>query len=189
MEFLDICDEQGQPTGETVERDTAHREGILHRTAHVWVVNGQGKDCRVLLQKRSREKDSFPGLYDTSSAGHIPAGVDFLPSALRELEEELGIRAAASQLRDIGFFRIRYEKLFHGRLFRDNEYSRVFLYREPVALSSLRLQASEVEEVRWFALEAALAEIPRRRDLFCVPVESLTLLASFLKNEEGGACN
>ena len=159
MEYLDICDERGQPTGETVERERAHREGILHRTAHIWILREKDGKKQILLQKRSRDKDSFPGLYDTSSAGHIPAGVDFVPSALRELEEELGIRADASQLREIGFFRIQYEKPFHGRLFRDNEYSRVYLYREPVEISALRLQASEVEEVRWFDLDEALLRL------------------------------
>ncbi len=189
MELLDICDEYGLPTGETVERERAHREGILHRTAHVWILREMDGEQQILLQKRSRDKDSFPGLYDTSSAGHIPAGVDFVPSALRELEEELGIRARAEQLRDIGFFRIQYEKSFHGRLFRDNEYSRVFLYREPVDISALRLQASEVEEVRWFGLTQALGEIPRRRDLFCVPLESLRLLERFLQAEGEAACS
>ena len=38
MELLDIVDENGKPTGETVERKTAHSEGIRHRTAHVWIV-------------------------------------------------------------------------------------------------------------------------------------------------------
>ncbi len=43
IELLDICDEQGNPTGETVERDIAHRDGILHRTAHVWIVRNKEK--------------------------------------------------------------------------------------------------------------------------------------------------
>ena len=38
MEYLDIVDEAGQPTGEIISRDEAHQQGILHRTAHVWVV-------------------------------------------------------------------------------------------------------------------------------------------------------
>ena len=33
MEKIDICDERGNPTGETVDRKIAHRDGILHRTA------------------------------------------------------------------------------------------------------------------------------------------------------------
>ena len=47
------------------------------------------------MQKRSLRKNSFPGCYDVSSAGHIKAGDDYLESALRELSEELGIVAKA----------------------------------------------------------------------------------------------
>ena len=32
MEILDVVDETGAPTGETVERAEAHREGVRHRT-------------------------------------------------------------------------------------------------------------------------------------------------------------
>ena len=35
MEILDVVDETGAPTGETVERTEAHREGVRHRTSHV----------------------------------------------------------------------------------------------------------------------------------------------------------
>ena len=57
------------------------------------------------------KKESFPGLFDTSSAGHIPSGSDPIESALRELLEELGIEATEEQLSFVGFFRIRYEKM------------------------------------------------------------------------------
>lgn len=38
MELIDIVDEVGNPTGETVERNIAHTNGIRHRTAHVWIM-------------------------------------------------------------------------------------------------------------------------------------------------------
>ena len=38
MEYLDIVDEQGQPTGEIISRTLAHTKGIRHRTAHIWIV-------------------------------------------------------------------------------------------------------------------------------------------------------
>ena len=90
-EILDIVDDNGQPTGEVIDRVTAHREGILHRTSHVWLVRIKDGRQQVLLQKRSEEKDSYPGCYDISSAGHIIAGSDFETSALRELKEELDV--------------------------------------------------------------------------------------------------
>ena len=184
MEIFDVVDESGQPTGKVVDRNTAHREGILHRTAHVWIVRGEGEGTEVLLQKRSMEKDSFPGLYDTSSAGHIPTGEEPLSSALRELYEELGIKANSYQLHYAGTFRIKYEKKFHGSLFRDNEITSVYVYREPVEIDVLTLQASEVDEVRWFFLNDVWKEIQTDRSRFCVPTDGLNVLRRYLREKE-----
>lgn len=35
MELLDLVNEVGIPTGQTIERHEAHRVGALHRTSHV----------------------------------------------------------------------------------------------------------------------------------------------------------
>ena len=180
-EYLDIVDEEGNPTGKTIDRELAHKDGILHRTAHVWVVRKGTDGYEILLQKRSMEKDSFPGLYDTSSAGHIPAGADYVESAIRELSEELGIKAKPDELTYAGIFRIRYEKEFHGRIFKDNEVTKVYVYMEPVDVERLTLQESEVEEVRWFKLNEVAEEIKTSRKRFCVPSEGLGILIKFLK--------
>ena len=180
MELLDICGETGEPTGRTVDRSAAHRDGILHRTAHVWIVRQREGVWQVLLQKRSMEKESFPGFYDTSSAGHIPAGEEPLPSALRELSEELGIEASPEQLRSAGIFRNQYEKVFHGKLFRDSEVTQVFVYDGRVEISSLTLQETEVDEVSWFGLEEVRQEIRTDRSRFCVPAASLDVLKEYL---------
>ena len=121
MEIFDIVDEKGIPTGETIERTQAHEKGVRHRTAHIWIVREQDGKAQLLLQKRSAEKDSFPGRFDTSSAGHIQAGDEPEESAIRELHEELGIRAAKEDLTFAGCFDIQYEKEFYGKMFRDNE--------------------------------------------------------------------
>ena len=181
MEYFDVVDEAGLPTGETVSRENAHTYGILHRTAHVWIVRQVDARLQVLLQKRSMEKDSFPGLYDTSSAGHIPAGDESVPSALRELSEELGIAALPEQLHYAGTFRIQYEKEFHGRMFRDNEVTRVYVYQEPVDAETLTLQKSEVDEVRWFDLDEVREETFRGdSSRFCVPLPGLEVLIQYL---------
>ena len=180
MEFFDITDEQGIPTGEVVAREIAHRDGILHRTAHVWIVRLNHLNYEVLLQKRSMDKDSFPGLYDTSSAGHIPAGAEPIDSAIRELEEELGVQANPEDLAFAGKFRIQYEEIFHGKPFRDNEVTWVYLYQKQVDIAQLTLQESEVEEVRWFDLEEVFSEIQCSRERFCVPKEGIAVLRDYL---------
>ena len=180
MEYLDIVDEMGEPTGEIIARNIAHEKGVLHRTAHVWVARQTNSRWEVLLQKRSQEKDSFPGMYDTSSAGHIPAGKQPVDSAIRELEEELGIRAVPEELDYCGSFRIQYEKYFHGSLFKDNEIARVYVLLKPVEIDSLHLQESEVEGVCWFDMQETLDETRRGSDRFCVPLDSLLILQEYL---------
>jgi len=182
MEFLDVVDENGIPAGEVVARAVAHAEGIRHRTAHVWIARKKENGFDILLQKRSMEKESFPGYYDTSSAGHIPAGEEPLPSALRELQEELGITASEEDLQYVGMFHIGYEKEFHGKPFKDNEVTRVYVYSKPVNEKELILQASEVDEVRWFNLEEVWKEIQCDRHRFCMPAEGLKLLRDYLRN-------
>ena len=93
MELFDVIDSKGNPAGQIVSREKAHAEGIPHRTAHIWIIRKKEGRAQILLQKRSQNKDSFPGKFDTSSAGHIQAGDEPLESALRELKEELGISA------------------------------------------------------------------------------------------------
>ena len=180
-EFFDIVDESGLPTGEVISRDKAHQKGTLHRTAHVWLVKKKPEGYDILLQKRSEEKDSFPGMYDTSSAGHIPAGDEPLPSALRELKEELGLTASPEELTYAGTFRIQYEKEFHGHMFRDNEVTRVYVYDKPVSIKDLTLQESEVSEVRWFDLDEVWDEIHCSRERFCVPTAGLNVLREYLR--------
>ncbi|MFO1435959.1 MAG: NUDIX domain-containing protein [Gammaproteobacteria bacterium] len=67
-------------------RSVVHRLGLRHRAVHVWVYNPQGE---VLLQKRSVRKECFPGLWDSSAAGHVDRGEEH-DCAVRELGEERG---------------------------------------------------------------------------------------------------
>ena len=127
MEILDIVDDNGIPTGKTVERKTAHREGIQHRTAHLWIARKKGGNIELLLQKRCMEKDSFPGCYDISSAGHIPAGMDYVPSALRELREELGVTAKEEDLIFCGKKRVTVTSEFHEHPYTDRQVCNVYL--------------------------------------------------------------
>ena len=183
MELFDIIDPKGNPTGEVVTRKKAHEDGIPHRTAHIWIVRKQDGRVQVLLQKRSKNKDSFPGKYDTSSAGHIQAGDEPLESAIRELEEELGIKAVLKELSFAGTFTIWFEKEFHGKMFKDSEIAFVYVYSKPVDEKKLVLQEEEVESVAWFDLEELYENCEKQRDKFCVSKGGLELVRKFLNSK------
>ena len=172
MELFDVIDSKGNPAGQIVSREKAHAEGIPHRTAHIWIIRKKEGRVQILLQKRSQNKDSFPGKFDTSSAGHIQAGDEPLESALRE------------QLHFAGTFPISFAKEFHGKMFRDEEIAFVYIYQEPVNTAELVLQTEEVEEVQWFDLEEVYEQCGKRREIFCVPEGGLGVVRSYLKSIE-----
>lgn len=184
MEYLDIVDENGVPTGKTAERTAAHKQGLRHRTSHVWILRERAGKVEVLLQKRSQNKDSFPGCYDISSAGHIPAGVDFIPSALRELKEELGCSVSENELIYCGQRRFSYDGVFHGKEFHDRQVSNVYalwLDRRP---EDFVLQKEELEEVRWFEFESCLRLVEKNEIPHCIYLEELQMLLPEVRKRE-----
>ena len=179
-ERLDVVDGYGFPTGQVVSRGEAHAKGIRHRTAHVWLVRRKNGGLEILLQKRSREKDAYPGCYDISSAGHVPAGSDYLSSAIRELREELGIQADARELHYCGRRWVYQEGFFHGRPFVDNQVSQVYYLWRDVEPEQLTLQEAEVESVSWMELEQCRAWVATGPTDTCIAAEELDLLAGTL---------
>lgn len=180
-EWLDLVDARGEPVGRTVLRSEAHRLGLRHRTSHVWLARRRANVWEVLLQKRSDEKDSFPGCYDISSAGHIPAGQGFAESALRELREELGVFAAPQDLHDCGLRRFRFEKVFHGRMFRDNQVSRVYLLLCDRDEADFTLQKEEISSVRWMPLEECIRAVQDGSLPSCIFPEELEMIREKLQ--------
>lgn len=176
MEILDIVDENGEPTGKTVKRRVAHEKGIRHRTAHVWLLRRRPEGVQVLLQKRSAGKDSHPGCYDISSAGHIPAGVDYVTSALRELKEELGITLKPSMLHRCGQRRINYTSEFYGRPFIDCQVSNVYYAWLDMEPEQMTLQTEEVEAVMWMDLAQCKEAVRENSFLHCIVMEELEML-------------
>lgn len=188
MEYFDVLTPDGGRTGQVKERSAVHRDGDWHGTAHIWLVRKQNGRLQVLLQKRSRKKETFPGCFDTSCAGHLSAGDSFEEGALRELSEELGIRAQASDLFSVGLYSYEVKETFGGTDIIDREIAAVYLYQKPVAFPSdaaffssadaaaaplsggqvLRLQKEEVESVCWMDFEELKAHSEAGDPDFCI---------------------
>lgn len=181
MELLEILNEDGSKSGVVRERGVAHCQGSLHPTVHIWIVQKRTDDgYDILLQKRSATKDSYPGRYDISAAGHVGAGEDILASAVRELYEELGIRATKEDLTNIGSHKRYEEDIFYGRAFKDYEWSHVYLYQKPVEPDRFLLQKSEVEEVRFLDYHTCLTQIQNHTLPNCINLEEFLMLGKYL---------
>lgn len=185
MEMLDIVDEHGVPTGKIADRKKIHLEGIMHRTAHVWLLRKREGKVEILLQKRSSIKDSFPGCYDISSAGHIPAGCDYVESAIREMKEELGIDILPEELVFCGDRTVVWDGSFNGTPFHDRQYSRVFIVWKDLEEKDFVLQKEEVDSVRWIGLDECIKAVREDKIKHCIYPEELDMVKSKVENTGG----
>ena len=136
-EIFEIVDEDNRVVG-TAKRSECHgNPSLIHRTAHVIVFHPDG---RILLQKRSMEKDIQPGKWDTSVGGHLMLGEDFETAARREMVEELGILDSL-QLRNIFDSKIRNSI--------ESENTRVF---STVCAGPFDFPKSEIDEVKFWTV-------------------------------------
>ena len=136
----------------------------------------------LLLQKRSHDKDSFPDCYDISSAGHVPAGSSVLDSAIRELSEELGIKASPDDLVPIGTHEGNSHSIFYGKPFHNHEFSTLYLYTKPVQIKDLVLQKSEIQSVKWFDLNQLMEDVKNDAPGYCLYYDELQILKAALDN-------
>ena len=130
---------------------------------------------QVLLQKRAMTK-SFPGCYDISSAGHIPAGQDYYPSAIRELKEELGLTAKESDLIPCGDMKIVWDDVFFGIPYHDRQYTKVLLLWADIEEDQLTLQKEEVDGVLWIDLQECMDRVAAGTIQNCISPDELKLV-------------
>lgn len=87
-ELVIIVDKDNNEVG-IVPRLEMRSGRLPHRATYILVFNSSGE---LFVQKRTQTKDVFPGYYDIAAGGVVLAGESYEQGAMRELEEELGIR-------------------------------------------------------------------------------------------------
>lgn len=133
-EWIDLYDAQRQPLGKRIRRGERLPEGAYHWTVHVCIFNEQNE---MLIQKRSRDKKNWAGLWDTSASGVVQAGEQPWEAAEREVAEELGL---VISLKDVP---VNFTMTF-SRGFDD-----YWIIEYPVALSALKVPNDEVEACQY----------------------------------------
>jgi isopentenyl-diphosphate Delta-isomerase len=161
MESVDVLASDGRRIGRTVLRNIAHAEGIWHRTVHVWIRNSRGE---LLLQKRSLTKETFPGMWDISAAGHISAGDSSRESAVREAAEELGIAVGNDTLQFL--FTLQKSYVSPDNSIKDNEISDVYLSLQPVEEGEIEPDPKEVSGVEFHSVSNLKKLLSEKRELF-----------------------
>ncbi len=137
-ELLDVVDENDEVIA-TKTRGEIHAGQLMHRAVHILLFNSNGE---LFLQKRSMSKDEQPGKWDSSAAGHVDSGEDYLACAEREIHEELGILAD----RD-------FECLFKLPATALTGYEHCMVYRYCFD-GPLTLHPEEIDDGQWLTPEA-----------------------------------
>lgn len=179
-EYFDILNEDGTKTGRVKLRSLVHQDGDLHSGSHVWIYRRYNEKYEVLLQKRSSNKDSFPNCYDISSAGHIPAGEDYLTTAVRELEEELGIVVDKKELTFLFSQKEECSAIFYGKQFINKEISYVFALERNVNIGDLKLQAEEIQSVMWMDIFDVKKFVDCSDSEFCINKDEYNRLIKYI---------
>ena len=137
---ITIVDENDNVVSSSTKQEALDNQ-LIHRIVRILVFNNKNE---VYLQKRGPEKLSWPNKWDQSVGGHVDAGESYLDAALREAEEELGIKNI--KLNEItkyyaentteGFLKKRFNMLYVGQ------------YNGEINLSK-----EEISKGDWFTLE------------------------------------
>ncbi len=138
QEMLDYFDSDMKYLG-TADREVVHENGWWHQTFHCWVIRSSGQ---ILFQRRSRYKAEHAGLLDITAAGHLLSGESIM-DGVRELEEEIGVRADFEKLINLGL-RINAEML--GMKI-NHEFSHEYFVLDDRDLDEFVLQPEEVEGI------------------------------------------
>lgn len=137
-ELIDVLDEDGNKIGKIETRAKVHEKGLWHRIIVVSFIDRNG---HLLMQQRAFDKESNPGKWDVSAAGHVSSGQTSIEAAVREVAEELGIEITEKELKYI----LTYK---NSRQIKENYidkqiYDCYIVNKEEININDIKIQESE----------------------------------------------
>ena len=149
-EMILLLDAKGEFNGLKAPRWLCHLLGLRHGTVHI-ILWSATNEPRMLFQVRSKMKKDFPSHLELSVTGHGGVERDWIASAYREMQEEIGISKndLCGNLIFVGSNLLIYNE--EERFFHDREYTRIYTQRlKPSGITSLAPNHDEVEKVLFF---------------------------------------
>ncbi|MBE6876013.1 MAG: HAD family hydrolase [Ruminococcus sp.] len=133
-EYQDIYDIHRNLTGRTVQRGKPRKKDEFILVIHLLLFDKQG---RFLVQKRVKNKASWPDMWDISLGGIAQSGDNSRSAVTREAEEELGLHLDFTDTEPIFSFR-NY-----------NIWDDYWIAQIDSEHLELKLQPEEVAEAKW----------------------------------------
>ena len=137
--------------------------GLNKISVHVWIMNAKGQ---FLLQQRAATCNKFPNLWGQTGGG-VQSGEDSWQCCVRETTEEIGLTPELEKSVWVGTFK------------RITDFVDVWLVYKDVNIKDLRLQTTEVQNVKW----ASVQDIEQmRKDGTFIPsiLPGLQMILSYL---------
>jgi geranylgeranyl diphosphate synthase, type I len=149
-----LVDENDQQIGAASKSVSHYHQGSLHRAFSVLVFDSSG---RMLLQKRSKDKITFPGVWANACCSH-PLDVEgerdgftgSINAAIRKMEQELGVLSKTLNAED---FQPLTKMLYMSRMdeeWVEHELDHLMILQKDVSPNP---NPNEIEETRWFTQE------------------------------------
>ena len=142
MEWWDLYDVDRKKTGMLHERGTPLPKRYYHLCVSAWIVNQRGE---FLLSQRHPGK-AYPLRWECTG-GSVLSGESSLEGALREVEEELGIRLEGGQGKL--FYQVRRES--------SQDFYDAWMFPCDIRIEDLSLQETEVVDAKWVNREGLLS--------------------------------
>ena len=139
MEYWEVLDSNGNPTGKIMERydKRVFERGYYHLGADVWIINSENK---ILIQKRSQLKRLEPNVW-AMTGGSVILGEKSKETVVREAKEELNISINPNKLR----FIIKFKT---GNVWIDT-----YILKCDYEISKMKFQEDEVSDAKWATWE------------------------------------
>lgn len=176
MEFIDVLDENGNKTGIVRNRKLIYKNGDWHKTVHVWLLNDNNE---LLIQKRAKDKETFPNLWAISIAGHVITSEDSVQAAQREIREEIGLNISTENL--IYMFSIKRNQPYkNGYL---NVLDDIYLLKYNLDVDSAKLQKEELSDIKFINYKEFEKRLTEKDPTFVPYTEEHELLFKYLKEK------
>lgn len=166
MEILPVVNKKDEVI-DTSPREICHAKKLRHRAVQVFVFNKKGE---ILVQKRSPDKDEYPGYYEASVSGHVLTEETYEEAALREIEEELGLIIGKEELHERG----KFEVLF-GNEHEIIQLFALFTNKKP------EIHSGEIESIEWLSNAELVKQIKQGKKKFTP--EFLAAMECFIRKK------
>ncbi|NIO20448.1 MAG: NUDIX domain-containing protein [Candidatus Aenigmarchaeota archaeon] len=150
-EYFDVVDDNDKVIGKATREECHSSPRFRHRGVHVVIYNSKDQ---VLLQKRSMNKDLYPGVWIEAASGHVESGDTYENTAKRELKEELGVETKLKKISKI---------VFNGE--KEREFIMIFMGKHD---GPFKIEEDDIEEVKFFGVEEIKRMMKEYPEDFCI---------------------